>query len=234
MRKNFVLLGLAIIAATILLLPVVGRSVISGVLSNGHNYTMVAPPNRYAYINVTLVANTPAAAYVTTNQSTDIYALNGSEFSSFKSAAANAVSLSEFRAANANTIEGAEILTNTTNTIALLENPNGAPRAYNYYVVIDNTGSSNAVSGYVDVVYLSNSAGTDIVALGAVAIAGLIAGAALIIYGLVKKTPLPQEKSPIMDEKDKAYVDSIYKNVGKSEHKPRKKTGKKRSKQDNA
>jgi hypothetical protein len=229
MRKNFVLVGLAIIALTVLLLPVVGKSVISGILSGGQNYTIVAPANEYAYANVTLTANAPAAAYIIANRTTDVYALNGSEFSGFESVFGNAVGLSRFRAANANTIEGAEIFTNTSNTVALLENPHGAPRAYNYYVVIDNTGSANAVAGYVDVVYLSNSAGMNIAALGVAVIAGILAGAALIIYGLVKKAPTNQ-KDPEQEEKDKAYVDSLYKSAGAEAHTKRK-AGRKRGKQ---
>ncbi len=227
MRKNFVLAGLAIIALTVLLLPVVGKSVVSGILSGGQNYTIMAPANEYAYANVTLTANTPAAAYVVTNRTTDIYALNTSEFSGFESIFGNAISLSRFRASNANTIEGAEIFTNTSNTIALLENPQGAPRAYNYYVVIDNTGSANAVAGYIDVVYLSNSAGMNIVALGVATIAGILVGAALIIYGLVKKPSEPKQKAPEQAAKEQTYVDSLYKNVGDKERPAKRKAGKK-------
>lgn len=231
MRKNFVFAGLAIIALVVLLLPLVGKYVMSGILSGGQNYTIVAPANKYAYANVTITANAPAAAYVVTNRTTNIYALNGSEFSDFQSIFGNAIALSTFRASNANTIEGAEIFTNTSNTIALLVNPQNAPRAYNYYVILDNAGSANAVAGYVDVVYLSNSAGMNIVALGAVAIAGIIAGAALIIYGLVKKPSDPKQKAPEQEAKDQAYVDNLYKSVGDGKHSVKRKSAKKKSKQ---
>ncbi len=112
-----------------------------------------------------------------------------------------------------------------------------------YYLVVDNTnGSASSVTGVYSsiLVFLpftkssiqGNSVGWGVIAALGIAYVLLIVGIALTIYGWVKKPAseslrVVKEEKPAEGTTEKAYIEQLYKNIGKRQR-PKGKTPKRK------
>lgn len=209
------------------------------------NITLTA--GNYSYINIAVPAKADFLLEAKAASPVNFYVLNSSAFAQWSSPAANAspgigsaVSLES---------AGAFVIESNVTAITFPASPNStasyvAPEyemlnfSHNYYFVFQNPA---AISDNVTVVYLppvtNTTLRTDsklrnlIYSYGAIIVSVILilaAGVIVLIYGIIKKP-----KQPLLDqamgkggknEPDKAYIDTLYKNVEKSQRKAKKKS----------
>lgn len=236
MIKKFVYYGLALIIIAIVI------ALISGYLLNNKVSRSISSTNitvgsgGFADVAIPGGNYTALAIYAMVSNNTNIYVLNGSAFSGWS----NRLSLNE-SAGGLSVVQALGVNSSyvfkdkRTVYTQLFTQPGNGPNSSmsGVYVVIDNTPGSNStkvpVSGAVTYIPLQLSS---LMVYEVPVIMSLIIGAVgiiLIIYGLVKRggqggvNAVQTEGGATKEQRDKEYLEQIYKGVGSDKKKRRKK-----------
>lgn len=240
MIKKFVYYGLALIVIAIVIAIVSGyllNSKVSGSVSSA-NITVNA--GSFAYVAIPSGNYTALAAYVIMANSTNIYVMNGSTFSKWSSYLSLNRSASGLSRAQALGVNSSYIFEDKRSVYTQLftQPGNSSNSSLNsMYVVIDNTPGSNSskisVDGVITYIPLQLSSLVIYEVPMILALVVGVAGLIVIIYGLVKKggqdllNAMQPNDGMTREQRDKEYLEQIYKGVD-SDKKKRSKKGRRK------
>ena len=240
MMKKFIYYGIALIVVAIVIAMVSGyllNSKVGGSISSA-NVTVNA--GSFAYVGIPSGNYTALAVYAIMANSTNIYVMNGSTFSKWSNYLSLNKSASGLSRARALGVNSSYIFENKRSiyTQIFAQQGSGANSSLNgMHVVIDNTPGSNssAISFEGIVTYiplqLSSLVIYEVPMMLALVIG--IAGLIVAIYGLIKKgeqslaNAMQPNDGMTKEQRDKEYLEQIYKGVD-SDKKKRSKKGRKK------
>jgi hypothetical protein len=227
MIKKFIYIGLVMILVAVIL------AVLSGYLLTNSTGKQVVASNitvnasSFADLPIQLHNSTALAIYVVEANATNIYILNSAQFSEWSSYMDSHGNASGVGYVETLGVNSTYIFKNKSDVYTEVLQTSASAPVSTEYVVTDNTQGSPSsnikVAGAVTYIPLQISS---LILYEIPVIIGLvlgIAGIIVVIYGFMKKRPEPimpsTMKGDTKDEKEKQYVDQLYKGVGKGKRK---------------
>ncbi len=232
MIKKFVYYGLALILIAIILALASGYLLNSKVGSSVSSANLTAGAGGFAYISTPVGNYTALAVYAIMSNSTNLYIMNGSTFAKWNSYISANKGSSGISYAQSLGVNSSYIFKDKRSIYTqLFISGNTANSSTNKaYVVMDNTPGSNSTAIAVNgiITYIPVKLSSILVYEVPVIIALIlgVSGLIIIIYGLVRKG---QPKLGALDsqgiskeQKDKEYLDQVYKGVDSKKRKKNK------------
>lgn len=237
MDKKILLIGVMLLVVAIVIFFISGYLSTNGVKNNIAVRNFTIKPDSFAYLPITYKSNTSVLAiYAILSQPTNIYLLNQSTFLQWSKYIGANTTASGLKYVESLGVNSSYIQTNQS--IAVLPLNAKSVRVANYfeqqtvYIVVDNTpGSKSSASGLnatISSLPLSSSSILGYAALGYGVILLAIAAVIVIIWGVFRKpkvVAMPTTAAPTNNKKlskeqrDKEYVDRLYKGVKGSKKK---------------
>lgn len=228
MIKRFIYYGLVMIIIAVALFFGSGYLFSNGIGKSITINNFTVRPDNFTYLPISYTNSSEVAIYVITNKPINVYLLNGTVYSAWRShmvATRNASGISYLQQFHLNS---SQVFKNSSFAIIpLIVNTSRNLSSNVVYVVMDNTFGSRSFNSSVNATLsyfplhtskLLSYELTDVFALLV-----LLSGIIVIIWGLVKtrgpKVGDNTEKDLPKDEKEKTYVDQLYKGVKKGKKK---------------
>ena len=238
--KKFIYYGIALIVIAIVVALASGYLLNSKVGGSVSSENITVNASGFEYVGIPNGNYTALAVYAIMANSTNIYVMNRSTFSAWSSYLSQNRGASGLSRAMALGVNSSYIFENKRSiyTQVFAQPGSGANSSLNgMYVVIDNTPGSNssAISfeGLVTYIPLQLSSLVIYEVPMILALVAGIAGLIVIIYGLVKKggqslaNAMQPNDGMTKDQRDKEYLEQIYKGVD-SDKKKRNRKGRKK------
>ena len=223
MIKKFVYYGLIIVAIAIVIIFASGYVLTNGLYKSISAKNLTTGPDSFSYFPVSYNSSTQLAIYVLSNKPLNVYLLNSSTYLTWSAYALSNKSSNGLNYVDRLKVNSTDIFKNETYVVApiIINNTNKTLKGI-IYVVLDNTPGSTSSSKLVNstIAYLPLGTSKLIVygIFDVVAIILFVAGLIVLAYGLLKKEMIKDQSGKVVnakDQKDKEYVDSLYKGVKK-------------------
>jgi hypothetical protein len=228
MIKKFVYIGLVMILIAVIMGISAGYLLTNSATKQLSASNLTINPNSFADLPIQTHNSTALAIYSIADNLTNLYLLNSTTFSKWSSymfVHRNASGLDYVESLGVNS---SDIFKNKSNVYTQVLQTSSSNAASVEYVVIDNTpgSASSKIPVNATVTYIPLQL-SSLVVYEIPVIIGFIVGVAgiiIIIYGILKRRPetvagIPKDGSGTKDEKEKAYVEQLYKGIGKKRRK---------------
>lgn len=228
MIKKFVYIGIILIVLAAVLFLTSGYLLSNGISKNVSIANLTVKQYNFSYYPATYYNTSEIAIYVLASQSVNIYILNSTTFSIWRNYVTSNKSANGLNYVEQLKVNSTDIFQNKKSLVApLIVNSSKNYSKNVLYVVIDNTlgspSTSTPLNASVAVLPLQTSNQIPYEVLGLLSLVCFIAGIILLIYGILKKEQPKLDASgntvQSKEQKDKEYVDQLYKNVNRGKKK---------------
>jgi hypothetical protein len=227
MDKKILLIGVGLIVLAIILFFISGYLLSNGLGSSIKATNLTVQHGGFSTVPVSYYSNTSAVAiYVISEQPTNLYLLNSTQFTIWNTYMNKNKNASGIKYVRTLGVNSSYIYSNTTLSVLPLNVKNiQVQNTFNnqIYVVIDNSAGSKStavnVNATVSYLPLQSSRLAISTGLGYVVIIVAITGLAFAIWGAIRKDRKKAAEAALeakgmgKSQKDKDYVDQLYKGV---------------------
>ena len=225
MIKKFVYLGIGLIILAVVLFIISGYLFSNEITNSVSFVNLTVRANSFSYYVANYHNTSEIAIYALADQPVNFYLMNSTAFSGWSGQVSSNKSANGLRYAQQLKLNATSIFENQKTIMApVLVNGSGSYPGNSVYVVIDNTFGSSSVGMPLNasVAYfplrISRIVYYDMIGVAAIIL--FIAGIIVSLYGAFKKSVPKTDSSgnavPTKEDRDKEYVEQLYKGVKKS------------------